>query len=108
MSETWLSHTDHDNIHLAHFHPPVRRDRPNDPHGGVDIYVKDSLFCKPRPDLPVNDLKVVCIETKIGQKSILVGSFYRLPNSPVTYWNLVNESLRKVNNTRQQFTVLGD
>ena len=76
MSETWLSHTDHnDNIHLAHFHPPVRR-------GGVAIYVKDSLFCKPRPDLLVNDLEAVWIETKIGQKKHI--SWFVLPSAKLT------------------------
>ena len=41
VSETWLSQIDmNTSIHLTNFHPPIRRDRPNDPHGGVAIYVK--------------------------------------------------------------------
>ena len=39
VSETWLSQIDmNTSIHLTKFHPPIRRDRPNDPHGGVAIY----------------------------------------------------------------------
>ena len=87
MSETWLSHTDHnDNIHLAHFHPPVRRDRPNDPHGGVAIYVKDSLFCKPRPDLLVNDLEAVWIETNDWPEKYI--SWFVLPSAKLTSYLL--------------------
>ena len=41
VSETWLYQIDmNTSIHLTNFHPPIRRDRPNDPHGGVAIYVK--------------------------------------------------------------------
>jgi exonuclease III len=89
LSETWLSsQVTSDSIHLTNFHPPVRQDRPNDPHGGVANYVRNSLYCKPRPDLQVKDLEAVWIETKLDQKSILIGSFYRPPNSLVNYWNL--------------------
>ena len=41
VSETWLSQTNTNTlIYLTNFHPPIRRNRPNDPHGGVAIYVK--------------------------------------------------------------------
>ena len=49
VSETWLSQTNaNSSIHLDNYHPPIRRDRPNDPHGGVAMYVKNRLFCKPQ------------------------------------------------------------
>ena len=36
VSETWFSQIDmNTSIHLTNFHPPIRRDRPNDPHAGV-------------------------------------------------------------------------
>ncbi|WP_419611672.1 reverse transcriptase domain-containing protein [Thiolapillus sp.] len=109
VSETWLSQTDaNSSIHLTNYHPPIRRDRPNDPHGGVAIYVKNNLFCKPRPDLQVNDLEAVWVETKINQESLLIGSFYRSPNSRANYWELINDSIRKANNTVLKFIILGD
>ena len=47
VSETRLSQTDtNTSIHLTNVPPPIRRDCPNDPHGGVVIYVKNNLFCK--------------------------------------------------------------
>ena len=109
VSETWLSDSvSNEAIQLTNFHPPVRRDRPGDPHGGVAIYVKNNLFFKPRPDLLVDDLEAVWVETKLDQTSLLIGSFYRPPSSNINYWNLIEESIHKVNNTTQKFIILGD
>ena len=77
ISETWLTTKIHNNkIHLPNFFPPIRRDR-DDGHGGVAIYVRNNMFCKERPDLSVNDLEAVWIETKLEQETLLVGCFYR-------------------------------
>ena len=109
VSETWLSESDsNDSIHLSNFHPPIRLDRPNDPHGGVAIYIKNNLICKPRGDLHVDGLEAVWVETKLNQNSLLIGSYYRPPNSPVNYWNLLENSIHRVNNTGIKFILLGD
>lgn len=116
VSETWLADrptTDRDtdttlSIHLTNFHAPVCLHRPDDPHGGVAIYVKNSLFLKPRPDLQVTGLEAVWVETKLNHESILIGSFYRPSGAKVEYWNLVNESIDKANNQFKKFLVLGD
>ena len=109
VSETWLSQIDMNTlIHLTNFHPPIRHDWPNDPHGGVAIYVKNNLFCKMRPDLQVNGLEAVWVETKINQESLLVGSFYCPPNSRANYWELISDSIRKANNCVVKFIILGD
>lgn len=108
ISETWLSDSDSNvNLAIPNFHLPIRRDRPGDRHGGVAIYVRDTLICKPRPDLQVPGLEAVWIETKIGQESFLVGSFYR-PESPVQYWDLISESVSKANDSMLKFIILGD
>ena len=109
LSETWLSDSISNNsILLTNFHPPIRRDRPNDPHGGVAIYVKNNLYCKPRPDLNVTNLEAVWVETKLRQESILIGSFYRPPSANVQYWELLHECLEKVNSTNTNYILLGD
>ena len=109
VSETWLSPSVSNNsIAMSNFHPPVRRDRPNDAHGGVAIYVRNSLVCKPRPDLHVVDLEAVWVESKLDQTSFLIGCFYRPPSSNVNYWDLIKDSIRKVNNTSLKFIILGD
>ena len=41
LSETWLTKDDlNADIKLHQFQDPIRRDRPENPHGGVAIYVK--------------------------------------------------------------------
>ena len=109
VSETWLSQIDiNTSIHLTNFHPFIRRDRPNDPHDVVAIYVKNNLLCKLRPDLQVNGLEAVWVETKINQESLLVGSFYRPPNSRTNYWELISDSIRKANNCVVKFIIQDD
>ena len=109
LSEFWLSHSDRNSsIYLPNFHEPVRLDRLNDPHGGVAIYVKNYLYCKPRPHLYVNNLEAVWVETRLEQEGLLIGSYYRPPNAIVQYWDLISESLRKVNNSKMKFIILGD
>ena len=93
---------------MPNFHEPIRLDRPNDPHGGVAVYVKNYLHCKPRPDLYVNNLEAVWVETRLELKGLLIGSYYRPPNANVQYWDLISESLRKVNNSTMKFVILGD
>ena len=68
ISETWLfADVKNKNILINGYHPPVRKDRSDDPHGAVAIYVKNSLICKERHDLSIPQLEAVWIETKIGQ-----------------------------------------
>lgn len=110
LSETWLTNETLDNttkIQLPNFHPPVRLDR-DDGYGGVAIYIKCHLVCKPRPDLYVDGLEAVWVETKVNKQSLLIGSVYRSPDRLASYWDLLSEGLRKVNNTGLKFMFLGD
>ena len=109
ISETWLSNLDADSsLSVPNFHSPVRLDRPGDRHGGVAIYVRDSLYCKARPDLQVPNLEAVWVETKLDQESLLIGSFYRPPSEPVKYWEMINESVTKASATMLKMVILGD
>ena len=95
LSETWLSKKDDNNdLHLTYFHSAVRQDRADDPHGGVSIYVRNNLYCKPRPDLHVNNLEADWVDTKLNQE--LVASFYRPSNAKTEYWDLISDSIQKV------------
>lgn len=109
ISETWLSDRD-DNaeILLPNFHPPIRNDRENDPHGGVAIYVRNNLSFKPRPDLNIRNLEAVWVEIKLMHEPLLIGSYYRPPNANNHYWELIEESINKVNDDFKKFVILGD
>ena len=39
---------------------------------------------------------------------VLVGSFYRPPDSRVSYWDLIDQSIKKAFNTPHKFFILGD
>lgn len=58
--------------------------------------------------MTIPGLEAIWIETKIGQNVLLVGSFYRPPDSPVAYWSLIDESIKKAANTPHRFIILGD
>ena len=108
LSETLLTkEIKNDEINIPNFFPPFRRDRPNG-WGGVAIYVRNTLFCKERPDLAVEDLEAIWIETKLKQETLLIGSFYRPPSARVHYWTLVEESIKKAMSTPHKFIILGD
>ena len=57
FTETWLSPaTPTDDLLIDSFNKPERKDRHNDVHGGVMIYIKDGLHYKCRPDLEPNTI----------------------------------------------------
>ena len=68
---------------------PFRTDRKDRPGGGVIIYVRDTLFCKQRPDLEIQGLESTWVEIQIKSKKVLVGGFYRPPNSSPDYFDLI-------------------
>ena len=52
LTESWLdTSVENDAISMKSFHPPERKDRHYDYHGGVIVYVKESLYYKRRSDL---------------------------------------------------------
>ena len=110
LSETWLyDGISNDKIHINGYLPPIRRDTPgNVGYRGVAIYVKEELVCIHRPDLEVQDLEAVWLETKINQETLLVGCFYRTPDARVGYWKLIDESISKAGNTPHKLVILGD
>ena len=109
VSETWLSDSvDNDKILIPGFQPPIRRDRSFQAYGGVAVYVKSNLKCKPRPDLCIPQLEATWIETKLDQETLLIGTFYRPPGANVAYWDLIDQSVQLASNTPYKVVILGD
>ena len=73
--------------------PPFRADRSDRPGGGVIVYVRDTLSCKRRIDLEAQYLESVLVELQVKSKKVLLGGFYRPPNSNSNYFNLIKESV---------------
>ena len=94
FTESWL----HDGISsediiFQNYSLPFRRDRPTDNHGGVLVYVRDNITAFRRRDLEPNDLEVVWVELVINQKRILLGTFYRPPNSSPLVLSAIETSI---------------
>ena len=94
---------------IDNFLRPFRVDRCNRPGGGVIIYLRETLTCKRRTDLELQNLKAVWIEIVVKTKKILIGGFYRAPNSNADYFTLLDESINRAHNTNiPDIVVTGD
>ncbi|XP_053378589.1 uncharacterized protein LOC128548180 [Mercenaria mercenaria] len=93
--KTWLNNSvPTEDLLLSSFHTPERRDRVGDTHGGVILYIKDSLQYRRRLDLELNRLECIWVEiTLYSNRHILFGVFYRPPNTDSIYNNLVEDSI---------------
>ena len=58
FTETWLNpNIDGDDISLISFHHPERKDRITDSHGGVIVYIKNSIHYVRLRDLEPNGVE---------------------------------------------------
>ncbi|XP_060607755.1 uncharacterized protein LOC132759899 [Ruditapes philippinarum] len=111
FSETWLNPSvSNSDIYIPCFHAPERNDRVDDSHGGVSLYIKNSLFYKRRMDLEPRNVECVWVEIILSQsKRILVGIFYRPPNADSHYTTLIEHSLNLAEETNiPDIIVTGD
>ena len=94
FSETWLNPTiSVDELYMQSFSNPDRKDRVGDSHGGVLIYVKESVYHKRRADLEPKGIECIWIELVLKHKHILFGLFYRPPNSDSVYYSTIEDSI---------------
>ena len=110
FSERWLKpDIKNDSVSLNNFHHPFRTDRSDRPGGGVVIYVQDSIYCKRRNDLEVHDFEAAWVEIRVKSKTLLVGGFYRPPNSNAAYFEFISKSIDRAYNTNViDIFILGD
>ena len=71
------------------FRTPFRQDRVGNSHRGILVYVKQDNPCKRRPDLELANIECIWIEINIRNKKLLLGTYYRPPNtSPLVLSNI--------------------
>ena len=75
------------------YHPPERKDRVGDSHGGVILYVKDTLHFTRRHDLEPVGVECLWIELNLKHKKLLFGLFYRPPSSDSAYFLSIEDSI---------------
>jgi hypothetical protein len=96
ISESWLEpNIKSEDIAIPSFHPPIRKDRPTDAHGGVAIFCRENHIIKHRPDLDTLNLEIVWAELNLKGRQVLVAAAYRPPNSNTEYWDLLEENLEQ-------------
>ena len=94
FSETWLhAGISTNDLLIPSYNYPERKDRDRDPHGGVVIYVKESLNYKRRQDLELPGIECIWLEIILQHKRLLFGLFYRPPNSDQIYHSLIEDSI---------------
>ena len=94
FTETWLTPAiETDDVLLRSYNAPERKDRVEDNHGGVMLYVKDGIHYKRRGDLEIRAIESIWIEIANNHKRILFGLFYRPPNSNANYYSNIEDSL---------------
>lgn len=107
FSESWLkADVKDESISIVNFLPPFRTDRADRPGGGVVVYVRDTLKCKRRSDLEIRGLEAVWVELQVKSRKILIGGFYRPPNSNQDYFNLMKESIDRAYNCNILDTII--
>ena len=91
--ESWLHPGIPDeDLKLPTYHRPERKDRNNDPHGGVLIYIKDSIHYKRRLDLELPGIECIWVEIIMKNKRLLFGLFYRPPSADAIHNGLIEDS----------------
>ena len=94
FSESWLSDSvENDDLMLQSFSKPERKDRRGDSHGEVMLYVKEGIHYKRRNDLELRNIESIWIEVANSHKRVLVGLFYRPPNSDAAYLSSIEDSV---------------
>ena len=107
FTESWLNPiVSNETIAIENFHDPIRYDRTDRIGGGVAMYIRDNIFFKRRSDLEIANLEAVWVELSIKCKKILIGGFYRPPNSRAEYFNLIQESFERACNTNIKYIVI--
>lgn len=94
LTETWLNNSvSTDDLLFTNFQSPFRRDRVGDSHGGVMVYVKHDIPCKRRHDLELLTVECLWLEIAVKSKKMLIGTFYRPPNSSPTILSDIESSI---------------
>ena len=94
FSETWLNPSvKNDVLLIDSYREPERKHRQGDSHGGVMIYIKDSIHYKRRHDLEPFGIEGIWIEMVLRHKHVLFGLYYRPPNSELNYATIIENSI---------------
>ena len=100
FTETWLDASlSNDDLKINGF-DIFRRDRTSDRYGGILTYVRSNLISKRRTDLEITEIENLWIEIKVNTKHVLLGTFYRPPNSSSSVLEKIEQSIDLATDSR--------
>lgn len=112
LAETWLGSDITDGEVAIDGFSLLRKDRVGQQGGGVGIYIKNGVLYKPRPDLLTGSIEAIFVEIFAEPQPYIVASVYRPPNTGVSFWTELNDSLEKASHTTRDsekpVLILGD
>ena len=77
--------------------------------GRVAVYIKGSLNHSRRKDIPLDDLEVVCIETKALKASpFIIIAWYRPPSDPISTFEKFEKVLQFLENENKETILIGN
>ena len=107
FTESWLNpNISNNDIRIANFDPPYKKDRDNRIGGGVAIYVRTGITSTRRDDMIHGDIEAICIEVSIRNHNLLLCGIYRPPNSGLNYWDLIENTLDNISNSPITDTII--
>ena len=110
ITETWFNQSiSNADVNINGFRAPFRKDRLGDGYGGVAVYIKNDIPCIRRTDLEILNIECVWVEIRLHGKRLLVGTYYRPPNSDnAVLTNIENSIDLAIDTEISDIIILGD
>lgn len=105
-TETWLDSSIDNAEFLPDGYSVIRRDRPDDRHGGVFFAYRDDLPITRRPDLE-NKSEIIWCQLKIkGKRPVLFGTVYKPKHDDITTVMDLAKSLDLINSHSKLYDIV--
>ena len=95
-------------ITINGYRTPIRKDRITDNGGGLAIYTKHNIYTVRRQDLENNNIENIWIEVHTSNNKLLLGLFYRPPDSSAEFWNHFEDSVESAADLNLNMLIVGD
>ena len=109
VTETWLNERISDNEVQFNDYSIYRRDRTGDSHGGICTFIRNNVYSKRRTDIELPNIECLWVEFYIHNRKILLGTFYRPPNSlPAVLDSMENSIGLAFDSNAHEIIITGD
>ena len=86
-----------------------RRDRDDDNHGGICVYINQPILSCGRHDIELPQLECIWVEISLHKRKELLGTLYRRPSSNNLVYSSIEDSIGLAFETNISYiTITGD